>query len=118
MTRDDGEIRQAMNRAKRGLLAEAHTLKMMGLNRPPELGKSFQNMLVSDEAVRKLADAQNMVPDELALGCIAVGNPGHVTERIAEYSKAGATRALIHFVKEGNGQIEEFAEKVLPHFGE
>jgi phthiodiolone/phenolphthiodiolone dimycocerosates ketoreductase len=116
VTDDRDEVRRAMNRAKRGLLAEAHTLKLMGFERPRELGRSFQNLLVSDEGAKRIAEVQDIVPDELASRCIAAGTPEEIIRRIDEFEKAGATQAMIHFVKEGKGQIEEFAEKVLPSF--
>jgi phthiodiolone/phenolphthiodiolone dimycocerosates ketoreductase len=116
VTDDRDEVRRAMNRAKRGLLAEAHTLKMMGFDRPQELGKSFQNLLVSDEGARRIADVQDLVPDELVSRCIAAGSPREIIARIEEFEKAGATQAMIHFVKEGKDQIRRFSERVLPTF--
>jgi phthiodiolone/phenolphthiodiolone dimycocerosates ketoreductase len=117
LTTDRKQIDKAMNRAKRGLLAEANTLRMMGFNRPKELGDSFQNMVVTGDSGKKFQEAQNSVPDKLALACIAVGGASEITEKIAEFEKVGATRALIHFVGTGNEEeIKEFAAKVLPNF--
>jgi len=106
-----------MNRAKRGLLAEAHTLRMMGFDRPKELGQSFQNMVVTGDSGKKFQDAQDSVPDKLVLACLAVGSASEIVEKIFEFEKAGATRALIHFVGEGDeNEIREFGSKVLPSF--
>ncbi len=105
-----------MNRAKRGLLAEAHTLKMMGFDRPRELGKSFQNLLVSDEGAKRIADVQDLVPDELVIAVHRSGKPERESSRIEEFEKAGATQAMIHFVKEGKDQVRRFSERVLPTF--
>ena len=118
ITNDEKDVKKALNRAKRGLLAEANTLKMLGFNRPQELGKSFQNMLVTDQSIGDITRTQDSVPDELASGFIAAGTPSQVTDRLEEFNRAGATRAMVHFVKEGDDQIEQFASKVLPHFAE
>jgi alkanesulfonate monooxygenase SsuD/methylene tetrahydromethanopterin reductase-like flavin-dependent oxidoreductase (luciferase family) len=116
ITDDKKDIKKALNRAKRGLLAEANTLKMLGFSRPVELGKSFQNMLVTDQSTRVISRAQDSVPDDLASTFIAAGSPAQVIDRLEEFSRAGATRAMVHFVKEGDDQIEQFASEVLPHF--
>ncbi|MDA4111612.1 MAG: LLM class flavin-dependent oxidoreductase [Thaumarchaeota archaeon] len=116
LTNVQKQIDKAMNRAKRGLLAEAQTLKMMGFDRPKELGQSYQNMLVSGDSGKKYSDAQDTVPDELALGCIAAGSASQIFEKIMEFGKIGATRALIHFVGDDENQIQDFASKVLANF--
>jgi phthiodiolone/phenolphthiodiolone dimycocerosates ketoreductase len=116
LTTDTNQIKKAMNRAKRGLLAEAHTLKMMGFDRPKELGESYQNMLVSEDSGKKFLEAQELVPDELVLSCIAAGGAPEIIEKIRGFEKSGATRALIHFVGDGEYQMEDFAEKVLTNF--
>jgi len=117
LTSDRKQIEKAMNRAKRGLLAEAHTLRMMGFDRPKELGQSFQNMVVTGDSGKKFQDAQDSVPDKLVLACLAVGSASEIVEKIFEFEKAGATRALIHFVGEGDeNEIREFGSKVLPSF--
>jgi phthiodiolone/phenolphthiodiolone dimycocerosates ketoreductase len=116
LTKDQNQIRKALNRAKRGLLAEGQTLKMMGFNRPEGLGKTYQNMLVSEEGAKKIPSAQDTVPDELVTKIVAAGSPDQIIERIEEFGNAGATDAMIHFVGEEADQIESFSEKVLPHF--
>jgi alkanesulfonate monooxygenase SsuD/methylene tetrahydromethanopterin reductase-like flavin-dependent oxidoreductase (luciferase family) len=116
ITENPSEIKKAANRAKRGLLAEKSTLEMMGFKRPEGLGKSFQNMLVTPGGSKKFQDAQDSVPDELALSCIAAGPPSEIVKKILEFERAGATRALIHFVGDDPAQIELFATKVLPKF--
>lgn len=116
VTDDKAQVKRALNRAKRGLLAEANTLRMVGFDRPQNLGKSFQNMLVSSESVTELTNTQDIVPDELASSFIAAGTPAQIVERLEGFRKAGATRAMIHFVKEGDDQIEGFSDQVLPHF--
>jgi phthiodiolone/phenolphthiodiolone dimycocerosates ketoreductase len=116
LSEDKADVRMALDRAKRGLLAEANTLKMLGFERPKEIGESFQNMLVTEEAVGRITKMQDIVPDELAASFIAAGDPSHVVETLELFSKAGATRAMIHFVKQGDDeQIERFAEDVLPY---
>jgi alkanesulfonate monooxygenase SsuD/methylene tetrahydromethanopterin reductase-like flavin-dependent oxidoreductase (luciferase family) len=117
ITDDQKQIEKAMNRAKRGLLAETHTLQMMGFNRPKELGLSFQNMVVSGDGGKKFLEAQDSVPDELVMRCIAAGSASEIIEKIEGFEKAGATRALIHFVGDGDeNQMREFGTKVLPSF--
>ncbi len=113
LTRDEQEIRAVINRAKRGLLAEAFTLKMMGIERPKDLGTPYQSMLASDDTVRRLTQAQDILPDRVALECIAVGNSSQILEKIEEFRAAGATRALIHFMKNENEQIRQFSDEVL-----
>ncbi len=116
LTDDENDVKKALNRAKRGLLAEAHTLKMVGFDRPAELGSSFQNMLVTDQSTGEIARTQDSVPDDLAAKFVAAGSPAHIIERLEEFSEAGATRAMIHFVKEGDDQIKQFSASVLPRF--
>ncbi|MDA4131401.1 MAG: LLM class flavin-dependent oxidoreductase [Thaumarchaeota archaeon] len=116
ITYDQKQIEKAMNRAKRGLLAEANTLRMMGFDRPKELGLSFQNMVVSGDG-GKFLEAQDSVPDELVMRCIAAGSASEIIDKIEAFEKAGATRALIHFVGDGDeNQMREFGAKVLPNF--
>lgn len=115
LTSDSGQIRKALNRAKRGLLADGQTLKMMGFERPDGLGKTYQNMLVSDEGAKKIPSVQDTVPDEIVEQIVAAGTPREIIGRIEEFEKAGATDALIHFVGDKD-QLDEFSEKVLPQF--
>ena len=116
LTSDESQIRKALNRAKRGLLAEGQTLKMMGFNRPHGLGKTYQNMLLSDEGARKIPSVQDSVPDELVTQIVASGNASQIIERIEQFEKAGATDALIHFVGDDEHQMQDFAPKILEHF--
>ena len=117
LTDKEEEIRGAVNRAKRGLLAEAFTLKMMGYDRPKELGKdTFQTMLVSQEVSQNILKAQDSIPDKVALDCIAAGNRSKIIDRIEEFQEAGATRAMIHFLKNEDGQVREFSDQVLSTF--
>jgi phthiodiolone/phenolphthiodiolone dimycocerosates ketoreductase len=116
LTSDDAQIRKALNRAKRGLLAEGQTLKMMGFNRPEELGKTYQNMLLSEEGAKKIPSVQDSVPDDIVLQIVAAGNSSKIIERIEEFGKAGATDALIHFVGDDQYQMEDFSREVLGHF--
>ncbi len=116
LTEDQNQIRKALNRAKRGLLAESQTLKMMGFIRPEGLGKTYQNMLVSDEGAKSIPSIQDTVPDKFVTQIVAAGSPSQIIERIEEFRKAGATDAMIHFVGDDKNQIESFSEKVLPHF--
>jgi phthiodiolone/phenolphthiodiolone dimycocerosates ketoreductase len=116
LTSNRDQIRKALNRAKRGLLAEGQTLKMMGFNRPEGLGKTYQNMLVSDEGAKNIPSTQDSVPDDLVMQIVAAGSPSQIIERIEEFGKAGATDAMIHFVGDEEGQIESFSDKVLGHF--
>jgi phthiodiolone/phenolphthiodiolone dimycocerosates ketoreductase len=116
LTSDTTQIRKAMNRAKRGLLAEGQTLKMMGFHRPEGLGKTYQNMLVSDEGAMKIPSVQDSVPDEFVEQVVAAGSASEIIERIEEFGKAGATDAMIHFVGDDKNQMEDFAQKVLRNF--
>lgn len=116
LTSDRNQIRKALNRAKRGLLAEGQTLKMMGFDRPEGLGETYQNMLLSDEGAKKIPSLQDSVPDELVKQIVAAGNPSEVIERIEEFGKSGASDALIHFVGDEEDQMGDFAQKVLAHF--
>lgn len=97
LTSDEGKIQNALNRAKRGLLAEGHTLKMMGFARPEGLGKTYQNMLVSDEAAKRIPLVQDSVPDQLVQKVVAAGTPSRVVERIAEFEKSGGYRSVDPF---------------------
>jgi len=115
LTTRDEQIRKALNRAKRGLLAEGQTLKMMGFDRPEGLGKTYQNMLLSEEGAKMIPKIQDRVPDELVSQIVAAGSPSQIIERIEEFGKAGATDAMIHFVGDED-QMEEFSASVLPHF--
>jgi phthiodiolone/phenolphthiodiolone dimycocerosates ketoreductase len=116
LTADPNQVRKALNRAKRGLLAEGQTLKMLGFNRPEGLGQTYQNMLVSDEGAKRIPNVQDSVPDEFVTQIVAAGSSSQIIERIEEFGKAGATDAMIHFVGDDPDQIESFSEKVLPHF--
>ncbi len=116
LTSSDAQIRKALNRAKRGLLAEGQTLKMMGFNRPKDLGDTYQNMLVSDQGAKKIPNVQDSVPDELVAQIVAAGSPSQIIERIEEFGKAGATDAMIHFVGDEENQMEDFSQKVLQNF--
>jgi len=115
LTHNEDQIRKALNRAKRGLLADGQTLKMMGFERPEGLGKTYQNMLLSDEGSKKIPGVQDSVPDNLVEQIVAAGSPMKIIERIEEFGKAGATDAMIHFVGDED-QMEEFSQKVLKHF--
>ncbi|HXQ92444.1 MAG TPA: LLM class flavin-dependent oxidoreductase [Nitrososphaerales archaeon] len=116
LTSDSTLIRKALNRAKRGLLAEGQTLKMMGFDRPKELGKTYQNMLLSEEGAKKIPSVQDSVPDDIVLQIVAAGDSSQIIERIEEFGKAGATEALIHFVGDDKNQMEDFSKEVLNHF--
>jgi len=116
LTSDDAQIRRALNRAKRGLLAEGQTLKMMGFDRPKELGKTYQNMLLSEEGAKKIPSVQDSVPDELVQQIVAAGSKSQIIERIAEFGKAGATEALIHYVGDDPNQMDDFSKQVLGYF--
>jgi phthiodiolone/phenolphthiodiolone dimycocerosates ketoreductase len=117
LTSDDNQVRKALDRAKRGLLSERHTLRMMGFERPTELGDStFQSMLVSDPNVKRIPEMQGLVPDEIVNQVVAAGNAREVIERIEEFQRAGATDALIHFVGDEPGQMERFSSEVLRYY--
>jgi phthiodiolone/phenolphthiodiolone dimycocerosates ketoreductase len=117
LTSDESEIRKAMNRAKRGLLAERHTLEMAGLKVSQDSGvEIYQNMLVTDDSSDWIAKAQDTVPDELAMKVVAAGDASKIIEKIEEFGRAGATDALIHFVGTEENQMEEFSSKVLSYF--
>lgn len=116
LTTDRNQIRKALNRAKRGLLAEGQTLKMMGFERPQGLGNTYQNMLVSDEGAKRIPSVQDSVPDELVTQIVAAGSPSQIIERIEEFRRAGATDAMIHFVGDEQYQMEDFAQRVLGRF--
>lgn len=116
LTDSDDQIRKAMNRAKRGLLADGQTLKMMGFERPEGLGKTYQNMLLSDEGAKRIPSVQDSVPDRFVEQIVAAGTPSQIIERIEKFGKAGATDAMIHFVGDDSDQMEEFSSKVLGHF--
>lgn len=116
LTNDDGQIRKALNRAKRGLLADGQTLKMMGFERPQGLGKTYQNMLLSDKDAKKIPSVQDNVPDRFVEQIVAAGSPSQIIERIEEFGRAGATDAMIHFVGDYENQMEDFSEKILLHF--
>jgi len=116
LTSDEAQIRKALNRAKRGLLADGQTLKMMGFDRPKELGKTYQNMLLSEEGAKRIPSVQDSVPDDIVLQIVAAGSSSQIIERIEEFSKAGATEALIHFVGDDENQMGDFSKEVLSHF--
>jgi phthiodiolone/phenolphthiodiolone dimycocerosates ketoreductase len=118
LTSDEAKIRKALNRAKRGLLAEANTLKMMGFERPEGLGShTFQNMLVSEDTARMIEASQDTVPDSIVRNIVAAGSPSHLVARLKDFENAGATHALIHFVTDdGDSAMEEFSSKVLGAF--
>lgn len=90
---------------------------MMGFTPPKGQGKTYQNMLVSDEWAKKIPSIQDSVPDEIVSKVVAAGSPSTIVERIDEFAKAGATEALIHFVGDDDeNQMREFSRKILEHF--
>ena len=113
LTSNEAQIRRALNRAKRGLLAEGQTLKMIGFDRPADLGRTYQNMLVSEEGAKRIPGIQDSVPDEIVRQVVAAGTPTEIIEKLAAFEKAGATDALIHFVGDESDQIEQFSRNVL-----
>ncbi len=110
------ELRDAINQTKRTILAEQHTLKLLGFKLPEILGSPYQDMLVSDKGDQILMDHQDMVPDEIALEFLACGSPSEVIEKIEKFREAGVTHVIAEFLELGEAPIRKYAEKVLPHF--
>ena len=110
------EIRRVLNIAKRELLGEGQTLKMMGIRRPDNIGRSYQNMIPFEEGTNRVSNMLNIVPDEIVQQMVAAGSPSQIIEKLVEYERAGATDVMIHFIGEGKSQMEEFSESILNQF--
>src|SRR5271166_2913196 len=60
------QLKEAISNTKKALLAEIHTLKFIGF-KPSENLIPYQQMLVSDKADQMISDAENSIPDDLAM---------------------------------------------------
>ncbi|HXQ93062.1 MAG TPA: LLM class flavin-dependent oxidoreductase [Nitrososphaerales archaeon] len=109
------QLREAISNTKKALLAEIHTLKFIGF-KPPEELIPYQQMLVSDSADQLINNAENSIPDELALQFLVSGSPSQIIEKIEAYRRAGAKQVVIEFQERGNEPLDKFAKSILPQF--
>lgn len=109
------QLREAISNTKKALLAEIHTLKFIGF-KPPEELIPYQQMLVSDRADQLINNAENSIPDELALQFLVSGSPSQIVEKIETYRRAGAKHIVIEFQERGDEPLDKFAKSILPHF--
>ncbi len=73
-------------------------------------------MLVSDRADQLINNAENSIPDELALQFLVSGSPSQIVEKIETYRRAGAKHIVIEFQERGDEPLDKFAKSILPHF--
>lgn len=113
---EDGPVlREAISNTKKALLAEVHTLKLIGYKPPNEL-VPYQQMLVEDAADEMINSAESSLPDDLALQFLVSGTPSQIIEGIEQYRKAGARHVVIEFQERGKELLDRFAKSILPHF--
>jgi alkanesulfonate monooxygenase SsuD/methylene tetrahydromethanopterin reductase-like flavin-dependent oxidoreductase (luciferase family) len=112
---DDAQgLRAATDKMKHILILEGLLLKERGFELPPELDKTYQNLLMTDEQVRVLGESARIVPDELALEVMAHGSPNEIAETIERFKAAGVRHLLIQFLEPGERSLRKFCEEVLP----
>lgn len=115
MAQDEKALREAISGTKKALLSEIHTLRYIGF-RPEDNLVPYQEMIVGDDADRKINDAESSIPDDVALKFLVSGSPSEITEKIEAFQKVGAEQVVIEFQERGEEVIDRFAREILPEF--
>jgi alkanesulfonate monooxygenase SsuD/methylene tetrahydromethanopterin reductase-like flavin-dependent oxidoreductase (luciferase family) len=109
------KLEEAISGTKKALLAEIHTLRFIGF-RPAEDLIPYQQMIVGDRADQMINEAEESIPDELALKFLVSGSPSDIIEKIEAYRRVGARHVVIEFQERGNEVLEKFGRSVLSRF--
>lgn len=114
---DDPKRKEVTRRLAIRLILETNTLRDLGYSDPisPELSQA--NMVVDSSIPKKLEQAADKIPADIAEQIAAIGTPSQIIEVIEKYRRLGATHFLIRLLgRDISTNMNNFGEKIISYY--